>query len=151
MNADLYRRLANLLREGTVHEVRHTDPPRLRVATGDLITDWLPWLELRAGTTVTWSPPTQGEQCLVLAPDGDLTAGVVLVGVYSDSRPAPTDSEFEDLRHYPDGARIDHNHQTSEMVIEVPASGSLRLICGASSITLTNDGITAVAPRIDLN
>lgn len=148
---DIYRRLANLIRAGVVHEVRHSDPPRCRVSTGDLVTGWLPWLELRAGTSVTWNPPTVGEQCLVFCPDGNTAAGVVLVGMYQDNRPAPGESPDEHLQRYPDGARIDYNHASSKLVIDVPGSGSIYLRCGDSSIRMTGQAISLNSPRIDLD
>lgn len=86
------RRIANLLRLGTVAEVSTQGLARCRVRTGDLLTDWLPWLTLRAGGILgglTWWPPVPGEQCLLLAPGGDLLQAVVLPGIYSDSMPQP--------------------------------------------------------------
>lgn len=84
------RRVNNVLRLGTVAEVRLAAPARCRVQTGDNLTDWLPWLTLRAGGAqdgTAWWPPVVGEQVLLLAPGGDLAQAVVLPGVFSDERP----------------------------------------------------------------
>lgn len=102
------RRIANLLRLGTVAEVRLQPPARCRVKTGDLLTDWLPWLTLRAGGVdggATWWAPVAGEQCLLLAPGGDLLQAVVLPGIYSDSLPQPSDKP-EQLHIVLDKSRI---------------------------------------------
>jgi phage baseplate assembly protein V len=111
---DLARRLESLIRLGTIAEV-DLSASRCRIASGGLTTDWLPWLTLRAGTTRTWDPPTVGEQVVVLSPSGEPSAGVVLFGLYSDSIPAPSASADEDLRLYPDGARIRYNHATGAL------------------------------------
>jgi len=143
---EMLRRIANMIRPGRVQEVSHTRPPRVRVSTGDLLTAWLPWLELRAGTTVTWNPPTVGEQCVVLAPDGDLAAGIVLVGMYQDDRPSPSESPNEWVAKFPDGATIVYDHSVSHLTATgiktgtIHASDSFTLHC--PDITL--DGKTTV-------
>lgn len=86
------RRIANLLRLGTVAEVRLVPTARCRVKTGDLLTDWIPWLTLRAGGKdggSSWWAPAVGEQCLLLSPGGDLLQAIALPGIYSDAMPAP--------------------------------------------------------------
>ncbi len=84
--AELLRLLHNLIRLGTIAEVDH-HAARVRVKTGELLTDWLPWLEGRAGTTRDWDPPTQGEQVILFSPGGDPAAGVVLCGLCSNAHP----------------------------------------------------------------
>lgn len=58
---ELLRLVHNLIRLGTIAEVDHSHA-QVRVQSGELLTNWLPWLEARAGTTRTWSAPTVGEQ-----------------------------------------------------------------------------------------
>lgn len=148
---DVYRRLADMIRIGVVHEVRHTKPPRCRVADGDLLTGWLPWIELRAGELLTWNPPSVGEQCVLLAPNGNLSAAVVLVGINSDQHPAPGDKQGQHLQHYSDGGRIDYDRETGALDIEVPDGGQITFRCAGSSIVLSSSGIKLTADRIDLN
>lgn len=88
------RRVNNLLRLGTIEQLRLQAPARCRVRTGGLLTGWLPWLTLRAGGGDggrLWSPPVIDEQVLVIAPGGDLAQAVVLPGVYSDAMPQGSD------------------------------------------------------------
>lgn len=74
---DLDRRLANLLRIGTIAEVS-TSTKLARVTIGDITTDWLPWLVKRAGNNVkTWWAPDVGEQVIVFSPGGELGQGVI--------------------------------------------------------------------------
>ena len=46
---EILRRVENIVRAGTVAEVRHGKPARCRVRTGDLLTNWVPWMAGRAG------------------------------------------------------------------------------------------------------
>ena len=106
---ELSRRLENLLRIGTVHSVDHGQA-RCRVQSGELVTQWLPWIERRAGQTTTWNPPTIGEQCMVLSPSGEPAGGVVIYGTYSAANAAPSESPDEHVTLYPDGTRISYDH-----------------------------------------
>lgn len=114
--AELFRLISNLIRIGTVFAVDLASrPAKVRVESGDLQTNWLQWLELRAGDTRTWNPPTVGEQVVIFCPGGDPAGGVVLAGLNSDSIPAPSDSAAEHVTAYPDGARITYDHQASRL------------------------------------
>lgn len=108
--------MESAIRLGTIAAVDHGNA-RCRVKSGGLLSDWLPWLERRAGTTRDWDPPTVGEQCLLLSPSGEPAGGIVLVGIFSNAAPAPSDSPDECTREYPDGARITYNHETGHLSI----------------------------------
>ena len=113
---ELARRLDNLIRPGTVHSVDHA-AARCRVQSGALVTDWLPWLSPRAGSTREWSPPTIGEQVMLLSPSGDIGAAWVLPAAYSDDHPAPSTSAPEHVTVYPDGAVMRYNHATGALTV----------------------------------
>lgn len=125
--AELTRRLDNLIRLGTIAEVDHA-AARCRVKSGRLLTTWLPWVALRAGTTLDWNPPTEGEQCVLFSPSGETTQALVLVGLYSTANPAPTDSPTGHRRQYPDGAVIDYDHARHSLVATLPAGATARLV-----------------------
>ncbi|PZP30439.1 MAG: phage baseplate assembly protein V [Roseateles depolymerans] len=108
--SELIRRIENLLRLGTISHV-NAKGYRVRVAAGGLASNWLPWLSVRAGTTRTWSPPTVGEQCLLISPGGDLVNGVALVGLFSDAIPPNDDRDNVDATHYPDGTVHEYDHE----------------------------------------
>lgn len=110
--ADINRRLESMIRLGTIADVDHAKA-RVRVKSGGLTTTWLPWLNLRAGTTRDWDPPTIDEQCVLLSPSGEPTTGFALVGLFSDAHPAPSTSPDEHVRIYPDGVCIRYNHADS--------------------------------------
>ena len=125
--ADISRRLENLIRLGTIAAV---DPgtARCRVSTGGMETEWLPWLAQRAGTDRDWNPPSAGEQCLVICPSGDPAVGVVLLGIYSDSAPANDSSLDRRRTTYRDGAVIEYDTATHALRAALPAGGTAELI-----------------------
>lgn len=115
-SADINRRLESIIRQGRIMAVDHY-AALCRVKSGELESDWLPWIERRAGTTCDWDPPTVGEQCVLFSPSGDPATGFVLTGVFSNAHPAPNDNKDERTREYPDGARFTYNHATSHLSI----------------------------------
>lgn len=148
--ADIARRLDNLIRLGTIAEVDHASA-RCRVKTGGLLTTWLPWMAHRAGNTLTWDPPTIGEQVIVFSPSGEPGAGLVLTGIYTTAHDQPSNSADDHLTQWPDGARVRYDHSTHDCLLDVPEGGKITLRCGASRIEIDNDGVRTIAPRIDLN
>lgn len=113
---ELSRRLENVLRIGTIHSVDHASV-RCRVQMGKLTSQWLPWIERRAGETTTWDPPTIGEQCIVFSPSGEPAAGFVLVGINSDSIRPPSHSPERHVIKFPDGATFSYDHAASHLDI----------------------------------
>lgn len=130
--ADLSRILANIIRISTVVEVDH-DNARCKVLIGETPSNWLPFASIRAGNTQTWSPPTVGEQVLVLSPSGETANGIVMTGIYSDAHAAPSNNPDEHVTKYPDGAKISYNHVSGALVAQGIKTG---LIQAETSITL---------------
>ncbi|WP_375592112.1 phage baseplate assembly protein V [Chitiniphilus eburneus] len=143
MNADYARRLESVIRLGIVSAVSY-DPPRCRIASGGITTDWLPWLCLRAGATRYWSPPTIGERGVVISPSGDPGVGMVLIGLYCDDYPAPSASPSEHVIDYPDGARIAYDHASGALSV---TGIQTALIEATGSITLRASEIMLDAPQ----
>lgn len=106
---ELSRLVENLLRIGTVLEVDH-DRALCRVKSGELETQWRPWLTFRAGETTSWDPPTVGEQVILLSPSGDPAGGIVLFGIYSTAKPSPSTSPDDHVIKYPDGTVVSYDH-----------------------------------------
>lgn len=143
---EILRRLENLLRLGTVAEVAH-GRARCRVRTGELLTGWLPWLSVRAGGQKgrTWWPPVVGEQCMLLAPSGDLLNAVALCGVFSTSMPAATDNPTECRTDWSDTDSMVHDSEGGHLVIQ--CAGSITFKVGGTTLQLTPDG-AFVSPDI---
>lgn len=138
---DLLRRLENLIRLGTIAVVDH-QAARCTVKSGGLSIPNLPWLALRAGDSSDWDPPTVGEQCILFSPSGEPAQGIALVGLYSQQRPAPSNSATVRRRKYPDGAVIDYDHATHTMSATLPAGGKAKLTTPGGVTILGNVDIT---------
>ncbi|MEH8027353.1 phage baseplate assembly protein V [Gallibacterium anatis] len=132
MSAENNRRIENLIRYGVIAEV-DCAARRARVQSGEILTDWLPWCAFRAGTTKIWSPVTVGEQCVILAPSGELSTGFILSGIYRLEFDTPSNSPDEHVIEFADGARIEYNQASSALKI----SGiNTALVQASTSITL---------------
>ena len=141
---DMQRLLHNMIHVGTIQAVDHGGPDKpalVRVALGELITDWRPYHEARAGSTTTWSPPTVGEQATVLSPSGDLGAAVVIVGLNSTGKPAPSSDPNKTVTKYPDGAVIEYDHAAHALVATLPGGGTAKLIA-PGSVTIDSPQVT---------
>ncbi|ENR5391192.1 phage baseplate assembly protein V [Providencia rettgeri] len=113
-NADILRLIRNLIRIGTVTDVNAKKGCRVQI--GNLETDWLNWVTLRAGSTRTMNAPSVGEQVLILALGGELTTAFVLTGIFSNEHSEPTDSLTADHRTYSDGAIIEYEPATGALI-----------------------------------
>ncbi|MBG6242223.1 MAG: phage baseplate assembly protein V [Candidatus Symbiopectobacterium sp. Dall1.0] len=105
MSAELMRLLANILRVGVVAEV-NPKTWRVRVKSGELVTDWLRWNTQRAGAFKVWNPPAVGEQVWLGCLGGNPETAVIIGSLYSDENPAPGSSLQEIVITAPDGARF---------------------------------------------
>jgi phage baseplate assembly protein V len=123
---ELNRALENLVRAGTIAAL-DAKGARCRVATGGLVTAWLPFFQPRAGEDQVWDPPSLNEQCIVIAPGGRVACGFVLVGLFSQRFPAPSESPSLHLRQYRDGAVIEYNTDSHSLTATLPAGGTARI------------------------
>ncbi len=137
---ELERRLANIIRTGVV-EALDASAARVRVRSGDLLTDWLPWLTQRAGTDRTWWAPEPGEQVLVLAQSGDLAQGFVLPALYRAAHPPPADQATIHRTEYADGAVFEYDKAASRLTIRSPGEVVVR---AARTLTADFDGVVTV-------
>ena len=116
-NGDVERRIENLLRIGAVHSVDY-GAARIRVETGDLVTDWIPWITARAGRDAEWWAPEVGEQVMVLAPGGILEDAVALGAVYQDAYPAPAARPGVHVTRYQDGTTVQYDRDAHQLTID---------------------------------
>ncbi len=120
--SELNRRLANLIRVGTIEQARYdeegkpSDPevpwfsnedqngfyrgPLYRVRMLDHLTYWIPQLQLRAGEDQSYTVYEVGEQVMVFSPSGDPMQGMVFGALPSDKYRPPVglDDQSKDLR-----------------------------------------------------
>ena len=112
---ELQRLIDNLIRIGTVTAVRSGE---CRVKTGDLITNWRPYITERAGNNRTRHRLSIGEQVMLLSVSGDLRNAYIVGSLNAAAADEPlSDDDNPDLdrTEYADGAVIEYN----------PATGSL--------------------------
>lgn len=120
--SELVRTIPNLIRTGKIAEI-NTDKVRVRLSPS-LLTTWLQWIALRAGDVIDWCPPSIGEQVIVFSPNGDLTQGKVLAGLFSAESPAPQTSLKIRSIHYPDGAVVLYDFGKHSLSAILPAGSS---------------------------
>lgn len=155
---ELLRLILNLVRKGRILEVNHQGPiPTCRVQSGDLQTNWIPWLAVAAGETRDWSPPTVGEPVLLLCPGGDPADAVALRGLNAEDKPAPDDNPSTHTRVYPDGAVVTYDHDAHSLTATLPDGGSVHLVVPGSIevhtavATIVASGLVKIdAPRTEL-
>lgn len=114
MNAQLteiMRLITNLIRTGTVTEVDR-DNWLCRVKVGELETNWINWLTMRAGKSRTWWCPSPGEQVVLFSLGGNLETAFALPAVYSNQFPPPSDSEDGSVTEYDDGGWFEYEPAT---------------------------------------
>jgi len=134
--SELVRTIPNLIRTGKIAEI-NADKVRVRLSPS-LLTTWLQWIALRAGDVIDWCPPSIGEQVIVFSPNGDLTQGKVLAGLFSAESPAPQTSLKIRSIHYPDGAVVLYDFGKHSLSAILPAG---------SSALVKADEVTADAPQ----
>lgn len=142
--AELERRLNQMLRIGIVAEADY-DAARVRVESGGLLTDWLPWLTQRAMADRSWWAPGVGEQVLVISPCGDIGQGVVLPAIYQDAASAPAADPHVHRHVYADGAEIEYDSGASVLRATLPGSAH---VVATDEVTVTAESITATATTI---
>lgn len=140
---ELQRLIDNLLRVGTVTAVRSG---QCRVKTGELETNWRPYLVPRAGNTRVRQRPTLGEQVLLLSVSGDLRNAYVLPAINQAlmSEPLPEDEDPDlDLIEYPDGAVLAYRPSTGELhasgIKSARLTASVRVILDTPLTECTQD------------
>lgn len=132
--ADIQRLIGDLAREGVVVSVDH-DAGTARVEFADQFTTGdIPWLSGRAGATRSWSPPSIGEQVLVLAPEADTARGIIIGSLSSDAHPHPANDrstvlDFADraLIGYDPVAHALHTYLPEGATVLIVAKGGFRL------------------------
>lgn len=140
---DIPADLSELIRLGSVASVdlaarrctvRYGDPDD---EDGGAQTPPIRWLAPRAGDTASWSPPTVGEGAILLCPDGQIAAGIALLGVPSDQFPLPG-STLAELVQYKDGAQIGYDPVTHALTAILPA-GATALVEAPGGLTIRAD------------
>lgn len=140
------RKFANLIRTGVIYSVNYSQA-EAQVQSGELVTDFIPFISQRAGKTKSWSPPDIGEQVLIFSPNGDLDNAVILGAIHSDETQFESSSNVISTK-YPDGAVIEYNFKESILSLtgiktaKIQATDKITLDCPHVHVTgkITSDG-----------
>lgn len=139
---ELQRLIDNLIRIGTVTAVRSGE---CRVKTGDLITNWRPYITKRAGNNRIRHRLSIGEQVMLLSVSGDLRNAYIVGPIHCDAFPEPlAGDDNPDLDHteYSDGAIIEYNPQTGELnatgIMAAKIKASVSVTLDAPKVICTN-------------
>lgn len=127
--AEAERQAGDLVRFGIVAEV-DLDAGRVVVTIGDLTSPPLPWLAGRAGDGIAWDPPSVGEQVSVLSAEADLSAGLVLAGVFSDSvleQLGDARGRAVFFRKFSDGSTVLFDPEAAELTVELAGQGKAKV------------------------
>ena len=136
---EIERRLSNTIRPGTVLEADYAKA-RIRVTMGDNTSAWLPWLTSRAGEDRTWHAPEVGEQVIVMAPGGELSAGYVMPGgIYKNDYPANGDKPEISRTTYKDGAILEYDREAHTHLLQLPE--------GSATVKVGDDAETEITPE----
>lgn len=139
------RRLANIVRVGTIAAL---DAANARVTVQldtELVTDWLPWIVGRAGGNRTWHAPEIGEQVVVLAPSGEIGAGIVLPSIYQDAHPANSNTPDIHRTTYSDGSVVEYDRAAHILTVNV-GSGQVVVNCSTAAVHASTS-VTIDAPE----
>jgi len=141
--ADLERRTSRLIQVGVVAEI---DPAaqRVRVDIGERTSAWLRWTVQRAGSDRTWWPPTEGEQVLVFAPNGDVVAAVAGNSLYQQEHDAPADAGTIRRTVMGDGARFTYDRDAKRLEVELPGD-AVAQIAGDATVEIGANASVAIA------
>lgn len=142
--ADLERRVASMMRVGTVAELDEGES-LARVQVGELLLGWLPWAQRRMGDAREYWAPVVGEQVLVMSPGGDTRLGVITMSLASDAFPLPASSAAVHRVEYADGSAVEFDG--GDGTFSVVAKGDVAVQADGDVTVDAGGSITAKATR----
>lgn len=122
-----------LIRFGTIASVDLAAARCVVTLDDDSQTGAIRWIEMRAGKTRSWSPPSQNEQVILLCPGGEIGAAVALRGVPSDAYPPAGNSLTEIIGQYEDGAVISYDPVAHTLACILPAGATFHVVASTTS------------------
>ena len=126
---DLGRRLANIMRIGTLFEIDFEEA-KARVKIGDLETDFLPWINSNSGSNNSWNPPEIDEQVIILSPSGDLSQAVILPSLYKNNA-SDSDQNIKSIT-YQDGSNISFNVSSGTLDLDLKGDVTIKVVGNAN-------------------
>ncbi|MEJ7881306.1 phage baseplate assembly protein V [Acinetobacter baumannii] len=150
MNADINRRLENLIRFGTIKTVNPSKPiPLVTVDLDDIVTPEIRFFNARSGDDSNWDPPSLEEEVMVISPCGEIgPTSVVFYGLYNNEHPAPSDDLNQKIRVFADGCVIAYDISAHQLSAILP-SGGKAIVTADGGITV--NGNTTINGNLQIN
>lgn len=146
---ELERLLMNLIQVGTIESVDAANG----TVTVDLgfeePTDPIPWATPRAGRTRKFSPPSVGEQVIVLCPSGDVGQAIAALSLFQDDFPEPASSQDIEMTVFPDGSQVVYDSGANSLTVNVVGSGQVFVNCKTATIN-ANEKATINSPETEV-
>lgn len=134
---DLKRRVANMVVVGKISHVDHKNA-RYRVKSGNLISDWIPDTQARAGKTCSYEGRDVGEQVVVISSSGDLSQGVIVGSIHTDANQAADKGSIH-RTIYPDGTTLEYDDEQNTYGIHIKSGGKFILTI-SDGVSLKGEG-----------
>ncbi len=145
---NLNRQLENLIRIGTIAVVDHA-AHKLKVQSGELLTNWLDWPAEIGRNYKRWRPLRLHTQVIISCPAGDPAQAMIIGMLYSSDLLPPSSDPDIDLIAFDDGSFLEH-HQGNK-TLKLHSAGDFT-ITAAGNISITADGNAKInATRVDIN
>lgn len=148
--AELQRRIENLVRVGTIEAADYSGhTPKCRVRMGELLSDWIPMSQPRAGGNRVFQAFEVGEQVLLAAPGGDFAQAVVLASVNQSGVPAAASHPDIHRIDYGNGDFIEHDRASGTLTLQLQGDLTIRVV---GNVAIQADGDIAIkaAGNLDL-
>ncbi|WP_338401570.1 phage baseplate assembly protein V [Sphingomonas ursincola] len=116
---------------------------------GEMETPAIRWIMPRCGDTRIWSPPTVGEQVVLLCPDGEIGAAVALTGITRDSFPA-LGSTLQERIDFADGAQLRYDPEAHHLEALLP-DGATATITAPAGLTINAEAGVTINGDVTLN
>lgn len=146
MNADINRRLENIIRLGKIKTFTPSLPfPTVTVDLGEITTAEIRFLNLRAGNDKTWDPISPGEEVIVLSPCGVLELGIAIAGLNNKENPAISSDPNKNIRLFSDGCVISYDTSSHILEVVLPEDGTATITANGGVTVNANGGVTVNA------
>lgn len=144
--AEIQRQLSNMLQIGTV-ELVDLPARKCRVQIGNLLTGWLDMPADISANYIRWKPLRVGTQVLLACPAGEVSAGVIVAMLFSNSHNAPSDADDLDIIKFDDGTTLQYNSTSKTLGID--CQGPINVSCTEATIS-SSGAINVDAANINL-
>lgn len=125
MNADINRRLENLIRLGNIKTIHPAKPyMTVTVDIDEITTAEIRYLNLNSSR---WQPPKEGEEVIVFSPCGVLEMGVAFGGLNNEINPAVSEDLNKYIQIFSDGCILSYDSKNHLLEAILPQGGKARL------------------------